>query len=463
MSKKDAKTSEPPAPGSGDPFFARAEQVAETGNWDFAIQLYLDGIRRDPGNVERGHHPLRKVSLTRKHTGGKGAGMMAKLMLKGGKDPLENLIKAEGVMAKEPGNVEAMLMVLRATTALDLDEAIPWIGRILLESQKLAPRPNKRILIELATAFAAKELYIPALEAVDQAQKADPNDGDITKLVREYSTKYTLQKGKYGEEGDFTKSVENLEKQKEQYREDALVQDKRHLESQLEKARAEYLESPAVPGKINVYVDALLKFEDDPHENQAIEVLNQGHQATGAYQFKMRIGDVRVRQRTRRIRLLKEAGKDEEVLKERRALLAFELEEYAERTVNYPTDLSLRYELGKRQYIAGKIDDAIGSLQRASNDPRRKLQAMLYLGRAFAKKGWLREAAQTYDEALKGDVPELRTKELLYELGSVLEKTDDLDGAESALSRLAQIDYQYKDVRDRLDKIRQSRSQEGSA
>ena len=47
-------------------FFERAEQVAETGNWDFAIEMYLQGILREPGNIERGHHPLRNVSLVRK-------------------------------------------------------------------------------------------------------------------------------------------------------------------------------------------------------------------------------------------------------------------------------------------------------------------------------------------------------------------------------------------------------------
>jgi hypothetical protein len=33
-------------PTPGDAFFTRAEQVAETGNWDFAIKMYLDGLGR---------------------------------------------------------------------------------------------------------------------------------------------------------------------------------------------------------------------------------------------------------------------------------------------------------------------------------------------------------------------------------------------------------------------------------
>ena len=60
----------------GQVFFDRADQVAETGNWDFAIELYLEGLLRDVGNIERGHLPLRAVSLKRKAQGGKSAGMV---------------------------------------------------------------------------------------------------------------------------------------------------------------------------------------------------------------------------------------------------------------------------------------------------------------------------------------------------------------------------------------------------
>ena len=45
-------------PGKGQAFFDRADQVAETGNWDFAIEMYLQGIEREPDNIERGHEFL---------------------------------------------------------------------------------------------------------------------------------------------------------------------------------------------------------------------------------------------------------------------------------------------------------------------------------------------------------------------------------------------------------------------
>ncbi|MCK4601377.1 MAG: hypothetical protein KAU28_02855, partial [Phycisphaerae bacterium] len=80
-----------PSSGKGKAFFDRADQVAETGNWDFAIEMYIEGIRREPDNIERGHHPLREVAMKRLAQGGKKAGMIEQLKHRPGKDPIASL------------------------------------------------------------------------------------------------------------------------------------------------------------------------------------------------------------------------------------------------------------------------------------------------------------------------------------------------------------------------------------
>ena len=77
-----------PAKGKGKAFFDRADQVAETGSWDFAIELYIQGIEREADNLERGHKPLREAALQRKMKGGKPAGFFEKGKYKAGKEPL---------------------------------------------------------------------------------------------------------------------------------------------------------------------------------------------------------------------------------------------------------------------------------------------------------------------------------------------------------------------------------------
>ena len=90
--------------GKGQAFFDQGDQVAETGNWDYAIEMYTEGLRRDPCNMERGHIKLREVGLKRKMTGGKGPGMMEQLKRSGGKGIDEKLANASYLLGKDPGS-----------------------------------------------------------------------------------------------------------------------------------------------------------------------------------------------------------------------------------------------------------------------------------------------------------------------------------------------------------------------
>ena len=121
---------------------------------------------------------------------------------------------------------------------------------------------------------------------------------------------------------------------------------------------------------------------------------------------------------------------------------------------NYPTDLPLKYELGRRQFLAKKYDDAIASFQQAQRDPRRHISAMSYLGQAFARKEWYREAGDTFERALQSEMTEERRKELLYYHGQALQEMGDVKRAQDQFSEVAQLDFTYKDVREQLESIR---------
>src|SRR6476659_4303444 len=56
-------------------FFDRGGTVAGTGNYDYAIEMYIQGLNLDPEGVE-GHQALRDISLRRKAGGGKAIGML---------------------------------------------------------------------------------------------------------------------------------------------------------------------------------------------------------------------------------------------------------------------------------------------------------------------------------------------------------------------------------------------------
>jgi len=443
-----------PNAGKGKAFFERADQVADTGNWDFAIEMYLEGIKREPENLERGHKPLRKVSINRKAQGGKPAGMIDQLKHRTGKDPVQNLANAEYMLSKDPGSVQHMLAVLQYARKCQLPEVTGWIASIVLESQRQAKKPSKRILVELVNAFEETKDFTQSVQACDMAMNVDPNDGELRERFRSLSALYTIKQGKFEEEGDFTKGVADMDGQKKLSQQDSMLKDEEYLLEQIRRTRQEYLENPNVAGKINNVVDALLKMENESYENEAIDILTKAHKDSGAYQYKMRIGDIRIKQMSRRFRERRDAGDAAGATEQAQRQLAFELDEYKERCANYPTDLGLKFELGRRQFLAGQYDDAIASLQVAQRDPRRALRARSFIGQSFVKKGWLREAVETFEKALEVEAPEEFTKDLRYNLGCVLQDMGELQKASEEFSTVAQLDYNYRDVRDRIDNIR---------
>jgi len=449
-----AETNDSPNAGKGKAFFERADQVSETGNWDFAIAMYLEGISREPENLDRGHKPLRKVSINRKAQGGKPAGMIDQIKRRPCKDPVRNLVNAEYLLSKDPGSVQNMMQVLQAARKCDLIGLAHWISLIILESQRQTKKPSKRILVDLVSAFESAKDFSMSVQACDMAIQVDPNDGELRDRMRSLSALYTIDKGKFEEEGDFTKGVDDLEAQQKIQKKDALVKDEEYLLEQIRKCRQDYLDNPHVAGKINNAVDALLKIENESYENEAIDILAKAHKDSGAYQFKMRIGDIRIRQMSRRFRQMRDSGDTAGATEQAKRQLAFELDEYKERCANYPTDLGLKFELGRRQFLSGQYDEAIASLQTAQRDPRRGLRARSLIGQAFVKKGWLGMAVETFEKALELESTEEFTMELRYFLGDVLDNMGQLERAQEQFSTVAQLDYNYRDVRQRIENIR---------
>lgn len=449
--------------GKGKAFFDRADQVAETGNWDFAIEMYTEGLLREPDNLERGYKPMREAGFNRKASGGKGPGMREKSKHKtNSKDPAENLANAAYLLAKDPGSEQYMELVLNCAARAERKEVARWIAEILLESQRQSNKPNKRICVQLTDHCENLQMYDLAVAACGLAMQAAPNDAELEQRYGHLGAQYTLQKGRYGEDNkEFTDSVRDLDKQKELMQQDMLAKTGDALKQQILRARKDYAESPTETGKINALVDALLQVEDETHEEEAIKILTKAFEDTGAYQFKMRIGDIRIRQMARRFRQYRDAGDQENALKVAREQLAYEIKEYTERSKNYPTDLGMKYELGRRLFAAGKYDDAIGMLQQAKNDPRRFVNVMNYLGQAFMKKGWWQEAIDTFQNVMKRDLPEQHVKAVRYNLGTCYEQlgkdrndVTELHRAEEEYSGVAQTDFNYKDVRQRLEEVR---------
>ena len=141
-------------------------------------------------------------------------------------------------------------------------------------------------------------------------------------------------------------------------------------------------------------------------------------------------------------------------------LNAKELEVYRARCDRYPNNLGYRTELGLRLYKAKNFPEAIKAFQEARGDLKRKGMVLFYLGVCFESVKQHRLAVNNYELAIEETGtrdPEMQ-KQALYRAGVVaMDRLKDMEKAEHHLAVLAGLDFSYKDVSERLDKIQKIR------
>ena len=116
---------------SSELYFQRARAMAAEGLYEYAIDLFLDGLRDDPGNIEM-HEALREVAIKRVAGGGADLATLVKMKLrKPGADAIEDLINTEKLLAYDPANREWIAAAIRHADAAGLAATKQWFFNVL--------------------------------------------------------------------------------------------------------------------------------------------------------------------------------------------------------------------------------------------------------------------------------------------------------------------------------------------
>ncbi|TWT41577.1 tetratricopeptide repeat protein [Botrimarina hoheduenensis] len=133
-----------------------------------------------------------------------------------------------------------------------------------------------------------------------------------------------------------------------------------------------------------------------------------------------------------------------------------EVEVYAARADREPKNARMQYELGLRLKRVGKYREAIQPLQASRDEPAKRAEANLLLGECFQQIGQHQLALRSYEAAIAatpaGDWSDLK-KLCFYRAGVLALGMGQLEVAEQRLTELASVDFAYRDVGERLDKI----------
>jgi tetratricopeptide (TPR) repeat protein len=468
----EAATSGPPRFSEEDrsrarQWFAKAQDLRERRDYDYAIECYINGLNYWTEAVEEGHMPLWSLAVQRHQAGGKKPTMMEGLKRSmTGKDPRQCLLNAEYLMAKDPTNAGYLEGVLKNANRANLPETLKWIAPRVFDSMRKDKKPNvgrfktfRQVLVEAGDRadmrgdpqFAAW-CYDQAVNAVGYLAARSPTDMALKDEQRDLSGKLTIARGKYADAESFRDSLQDGDKQKLLHDAERAKQGEQTLEALIAAQGREYEANPTVPGKIYAYVEALLKPERRKEELVAIDVLMKAYEESTNYSFKQRADDIRLKQLHRQTRRWMEqarkTGKEDDKQQYRLAAMEehqTELDIYRERVAKYPTDLRLKYFLGTVLFRSQQYDEAIPILQEAQGDPRSRVRCQLMIGRAFLEKGAYSQAADVLSESLDkyeatGDDLD---KQMLYWLGRAYEADGKVQEAKAAYGKLLRQDYNY--------------------
>ncbi|MDR3228132.1 MAG: tetratricopeptide repeat protein [Puniceicoccales bacterium] len=442
---------------------ANAEQQLRS-NPSYAVGILPGIVARNPQCVEI-RRLLRSAQriITGKTTSGGGlAGLFGGLAgLFGGnrlaeKEPLKAIEKAEEALAKNPVDLAANKLLAAAA------EKLGWLDTAAFAYEcitKADPKTPSNFINWCVACFKSEDLD-EALRVADDGLGRFPGNGDLQEIARKASVAKTVQKGKWEASDDYKSKIKDLDAAAKLDSSNRIVQDTQEalrIAAELEQKIA------TDPENVDYYREAVRNYQAAGELAHAIELLGRARQtnigrADAALEkqeneLKMLLRDQNVAQLAQRLETEPDnAALRAEYEEARTSAATYRLDIFQNLVDRYPNDYGYRYNLGVLLLETGRNDDAIQQLQVAMRNPKNRHNAMLNLARAFIKGGKFDLAVEQLQTA-KGEIQVMSDikKEIIYELGSALEKVGRDKEAGEEYKSLYMADSSYKDISQKIN------------
>lgn len=481
-SKKDDLSKPTPAanvseavfsPEKAEKFFKHAATVFETGNYEYAMKLWLDGLRWDPASMVGIDGFFKSAATYLSDNDGKKS--MPKEVAKGvsGRGDIDRYLLSLLEWSMRPMDGVLAVRALESTAKLRLTQVGIWIGERAMGSVLKEKKVRKDLLVKIAESLSTMGAADKAVIAAEQAHKIDPTDGELGAFIRSLAAQATMNKGGYeqtGQAGGFRANIRDADKQRQLDEGERIVKSEQTIERLVSAAEDEYIKRPGDVPSMEKYAKILLERGRPEDEEKAHKIYMQAFEASKAFRWREMAGVIRTRQGRRKaleLRKMLEQSPGSEMLQRmydqaQREAVELEASEFRLQCEAYPTDLPRKFELGKRYFMLEKFNEAIELFQESQNDPRNRAPSLSLLGQCFLKIGWNDEGIGALRSALemKDILPEVNL-ELRYFLMAALQAKAESDrDIEAALeadrlaSSIALQQIGYMDIRARRDTIK---------
>jgi len=445
-------------------FFKYGNDAALKANYDYAIQMYREACKLDPGNLifrqalrgtERrkfGNEPAKVGRLV----GARNQPIRMRARSAHGKGQWAHALEVcEEAFVNNPWDVGAAREGAESAESMGLKELAQWF----LESVQ-AVAADADFFRHLARVHVLNHAYPKAIAAWERVKKINPNDEDANRQINAISASATIHRAGLGE--TLNKRAAEAEEAASGSRVGASPAGLDDLKvakvSPEDRWMKEIQDDPTMVGP---YLQFASHLKTRGKLDDAEKLLTRGLKAVpDDSALKLMHAEVQIARIQRAldswVQKLRDRPDDAEAKAKhdqlQTMLAEYEVEEFRRRIKLHPGDLALHYEMGVRLAKGGKHRDAIAAFQQARASAPLRVKALLQTGLSFEAENAMKLAERSYQDALKSaDSEDVSTlNELHYRLGRVSEAMGNTKAAEEHYNEVAANDYGYLDVAQRL-------------
>jgi len=448
----------------------RAEKAQSQSTFDVALFYYASAVKLDPQDMAI-HDAMYQCAKDFFKSGERPA-TATEVKPLDGPVPLDRFAVTELYWMRDLNNVDRALDMLAAAVKAEQFVFGAWAGPKVfnLLTVSLRDKPSKKMLLRAKDLFVQVNSWEEAKLCIEEALVLDPSDLKLDREFKQILANRAIVASGFdrddGGKGNFRGNVLDLDKQRAMEEADALTGSAGSEARNLERTKAEYDANPTIPDNIQKYCTSLKRMGTPEHEAIAFRVYLSAFEALKEYRFRMAAGDIKLLRANRQLKTAEEAAKvaptdataQTTVARVRKAVLELRASEFKERAANYPTDRSIKAELGRILFEMGLYEEAMGCLQIAKEEPKMRVSAAHMLGRCFAVSGWYSEAIGEFKDALSAmdatqseQMPDIKYDLMLSLIALAKSERSGQHARDAAdiCSAILRKDISYRDIRQR--------------
>jgi tetratricopeptide (TPR) repeat protein len=430
---------------------------------NYSLDIYSSILKQSPGCLELRKRLRQQQMKIAKSSAKSISSILGKLTnapflfkSKNSKNPEIAIFSAEELIAKNPLNIAAHEMLADACSSLEMKGTVVFAYETI---RSIDPKslPN---LKKLANAYLEAGESDLAIQTGNSILEINPSDGDAEDMMKRASVAVAMTQGKWEGSTDFREQLKDKEEAEALEQSAKTVNDAKGLEALIRQA---YDKVQAEPDNLNHYRQLCDYYQRYGDLQNAIAWIQQ------ARKLEAGKGDVSLEEKERQLTLEyydgvieqweKALATDPENAASQKgysdavqAKKNFQLNQLQSLVQRYPNEYGYRYELGCILFEEGEFDACLPHFQLAQRNAKVRLDAILFLGRAYLNKNFFDLAIEQF-KLLKNEIQIMddRKKDAVYQLGCCYESMGKPEEAIEEFKAVYSADISFRDVADKIN------------